>query len=131
MKVRSSRLFAALPAAALLACVDEIGGGAGGSGTSSGQTGGGASGPAKPIDLTGDPKYYRFVGLTNDQWARSVQDILRLAPSGLEGSFETSVAGATGFGQEHHSPELRHGERKRTDRGDGGLARKRRRRDAG
>ena len=42
--------------------------------------------------------YYRFVRLTNSQWAKSVQEVLRLAkPSGLEQAFSASVSGTTDF----------------------------------
>ena len=68
--------------------------GAGGSGV----TGTGGVPMAKPVDLAGDPKYYRLVRLTNEQWGRSTQDLLELtSPSGLEGNFETAVAGTTDF----------------------------------
>lgn len=50
------------------------------------------------IDLPGAPKYYRVVRLTNEQWAKSVQDILKLEqPSGLEADFQKAVAGTTDF----------------------------------
>ena len=50
------------------------------------------------INLVGDPKYYRFVRLTNSQWAASVQEVLQLAkPSGLEQTFMDPVAGGTDF----------------------------------
>src|SRR5262245_11358668 len=46
------------------------------------------------LNLAGAPQYTRFVRLTNAQWARSVQDILRLPePSGLETFFQVPVAG--------------------------------------
>jgi len=48
--------------------------------------------------LPGAPKYYRFVRLTNSQWAKSVQEVLKLAtPSGLETAFQGSVSGTTDF----------------------------------
>lgn len=76
------------------------GGNSGNVGTGSGGSGsgtGGTFGP-KPVDLTGSPRYYRFVRLTNAQWARSVQDILKLStPSGLESMFQDTVAGASDF----------------------------------
>lgn len=66
----------------------------------------GASGPIgtpKPINLDGDPRYYRTVRLTNEQWARSVQEVLKLtAPSNLERNFETAVAGTTDFSNNEH-----------------------------
>src|SRR4051812_4328808 len=34
--------------------------------------------PPRPMSLAGDPIYSRFVRLTNEQWQRSVQDILGL-----------------------------------------------------
>jgi hypothetical protein len=101
--------------------------GSGGSGNSAGTAGNGAAGngaggnvgtggavgsagvtgaagtsppPGSPsvIDLSGSPQYYRFVRLTNAQWARSVQDVLKLAaPSGLEQSFQSAVIGTTDF----------------------------------
>ena len=42
-----------------------------------GGTGGTAT--AHPLDLNGSPQYYRMVRLTNAQWARAVQDVLKLA----------------------------------------------------
>lgn len=60
--------------------------------------GGGGSTVARGIDLPGEPKYYRFVRLTNSQWAKSVKDVLKLAtPSGLEVAFQGAVAGTTDF----------------------------------
>jgi len=50
------------------------------------------------LNLEGSPKYYTIVRLTNSQWARSVQDVLRLdAPSGLEQNFQSPVIGTTDF----------------------------------
>ena len=50
------------------------------------------------LDLTGSPQYYRLVRLTNAQWARAVQDVLKLAsPSGLEANFQGAVTGTTDF----------------------------------
>ncbi|HYJ11907.1 MAG TPA: DUF1595 domain-containing protein, partial [Polyangiaceae bacterium] len=50
------------------------------------------------IRLQGDPKYYRFVRLTNSQWAASVQEVLKLTePSGLEAGFSSPVVGTTEF----------------------------------
>jgi hypothetical protein len=79
------------------------GSGSAGSGTTgtagTGSTGtAGTSGTAHPINLTGSPQYFRFVRLTNAQWARAVQDVLKLAaPSGLEQNFQTAVTGTTDF----------------------------------
>jgi hypothetical protein len=73
------------------------GGGPGG-GTSGATGASGSSTIAMGIDLPGEPKYYRFVRLTNEQWAASVRDVLKLAqPSGLEANFQQAVAGATDF----------------------------------
>jgi len=61
-------------------------------------TGGGGSSVSKSLNLTGSPQYLRVVRLTNDQWAQSVRDILKLAsPSGLERDFQSPVAGTTDF----------------------------------
>jgi hypothetical protein len=50
------------------------------------------------INLSGSPQYHRYVRLTNAQWARAVQDVLKLtAPSGLEQSFQPAVVGTTDF----------------------------------
>ncbi len=83
------------------------GGQSGGSGAASGGGPDGEAGSpntvARGIDLPGAPKYYRFVRLTNAQWARAVQDILKLAePSGLEVTFEQTVAGTTDFTNNEH-----------------------------
>lgn len=57
-----------------------------------------ATGPSTTLNLAGAPQYTRFVRLTNAQWARSVQDILRLsAAPGLESNFQSPVAGTTDF----------------------------------
>ncbi len=66
--------------------------GASGSGT------GGSSSTAMGIDLPGSPKYFRFVRLTNSQWANSVRDILKLTePSLLAMGFQSPVSGTTDF----------------------------------
>jgi hypothetical protein len=50
------------------------------------------------FDLDGSPAYLRFIRLTNEQWAHSVQDLLGLtAPSGLESTFLNAVSGTTDF----------------------------------
>jgi len=56
----------------------------------SGTTGTGGDDPIPgQFDLSGSPKYYRVVKLTNDQWAKAVQQVLNLpSPSGLEQVFE-------------------------------------------
>ena len=63
-------------------------------------TGGTIPPPGSPsvLDLAGSPQYYRLVRLTNAQWARAVQDVLKLAsPSGLEANFQGAVTGTTDF----------------------------------
>jgi hypothetical protein len=77
-----------------------IGTGTGGTGDtgSGGTTGSGGDGTASVLNLKGSPQYYRFVRLTNAQWGRAVQDVLKLAsPSGLEASFQGPVIGTTDF----------------------------------
>jgi len=80
--------------------------GTGGTGMGQGGTesAGGGSSPdggsvTKPsINLDGDAKYFRFVRLTNSQWAASVQEVLKLAkPSGLEAGLSAPVSGTTDF----------------------------------
>ena len=57
----------------------------------------------KPMSLMGAPIYSRFVRLTNEQWQRSVQDILSLdaVPDAAQG-FERPVAGTTDFANNEH-----------------------------
>jgi hypothetical protein len=77
-----------------------IGTGAGGTGStgSGATTGGGGDGTASVLNLNGSPQYYRFVRLTNSQWGRAVQDVLKLdSPYGLEQSFQSAVIGTTDF----------------------------------
>ena len=53
---------------------------------------------AAPVALEGAPLYTRFQRLTNDQWERSVRDILRLdGPTGRSENFLSAVAGTTDF----------------------------------
>ena len=53
---------------------------------------------AAGIELSGEPKYFRFVRLTNAQWAQSVVDLLSLPiASGIEASFQSPVLGTTDF----------------------------------
>jgi len=69
--------------------------GAGGNGSAGAA---GSSTVAMGIELEGEPKYFRFVRLTNEQWAASVRDVLKLAqPSGLAANFQQTVAGAKDF----------------------------------
>ena len=63
-----------------------------------GTTGSGGDGTASVLNLNGSPQYYRMVRLTNAQWGRAVQDVLKLTrPSGLEQSFQGAVTGTTDF----------------------------------
>src|SRR5581483_10324497 len=65
---------------------------------STGVGGGGGTQAASALNLNGSPQYYRFVRLTNSQWGRAVQDVLKLAsPSGLEQGFQSAVIGTTDF----------------------------------
>ena len=53
---------------------------------------------AGKLDLSGSPKYYRVVRLTNSQWAAAVKTLLNItATGGLEDHFETAVTGTTAF----------------------------------
>jgi hypothetical protein len=57
-----------------------------------------SAGSSSTLSLSGAPQYSRFVRLTNAQWARSVQEVLRLpSPSGIEAGFQAPVAGTTDF----------------------------------
>jgi hypothetical protein len=75
--------------------------GQGGSSTAGAANGGAPNGGSVVgggIRLDGAPGYYRFVRLTNEQWAASVQEVLQLSePSGLEEYFQAAIAGATDF----------------------------------
>jgi hypothetical protein len=124
MNLRIAQLILAGSVAALAGCTGALGseedgtmggstggGQSGGSGASSGMGPNGEAGSpntvVRGIDLPGAPKYYRFVRLTNAQWARSVQDILNLAaPSGIESAFEQTVAGTTDFTNNEHLLEV-------------------------
>jgi hypothetical protein len=65
---------------------------------SSGNPAAGGSDTRPSINLAGNPKYFRFVRLTNSQWAASVQEVLKLAkPSGLEAGLSAPVSGTTDF----------------------------------
>ncbi len=73
-------------------------GGAGTIGGGAGNTAGVGSSVSTALNLSGHPQYLRFVRLTNNQWAQSVKDVLKLAaPSGLERDFLEPVAGSTDF----------------------------------
>jgi hypothetical protein len=53
--------------------------------------------PAK-LNLTGAPKYYRVIRLSNEQWANSVKTVLGLAtPTDLAQNFRAAVSGNSDF----------------------------------
>ena len=89
----------------LAACTAEIGN-PNHEASAGGTTGGASSISAEAgqaIDLSGDPKYFRAIRLTNAQWAKSVQEILHLSvPSGLEANFQSPVSGSTDFSNSEH-----------------------------
>ncbi len=49
------------------------------------------------LDLSGTPKFYRAIRLSNQQWALAVQTVLNVPSGGLEASFETPATGLTDF----------------------------------
>jgi len=83
-----------------------------GAGAGAGADGLGADGAPepKPMSLEGAPIYSRFVRLTNEQWLRSVQDILGLTavPEAAQG-FERPVAGTTDFANNEHVLSVNNG----------------------
>jgi hypothetical protein len=82
-----------------------IGSGTAGSGASGSGTAGssptGTAGTGAPsssmLDLSGTPKFYRAIRLSNQQWAQAVQTVLNVSSGGLEASFETPATGLTDF----------------------------------
>lgn len=75
------------------------GGDSSGSGGAPGNTGSGGSamGTAGALNLSGNPKYYRVIRLTNAQWAAAVQTVLNISSGGMEQNFESPVYGMTDF----------------------------------
>jgi hypothetical protein len=77
------------------------GSGASGTAGGSGSTGTGTAGTAGPtqsvLDLSGTPKFYRAIRLSNTQWAQAVQTVLNVPSGGLESSFESPATGLTDF----------------------------------
>ena len=73
--------------------------GTGGAGNTSttGTAGTGVTPVAGKLDLTGSPKYFRVVRLTNTQWAQAVQTLLNIPSGGLEQNFESPISGMTAF----------------------------------
>ena len=49
------------------------------------------------LDLSGTPKFYRAIRLSNQQWAQAVQTVLNVPSGGLEATFETPATGLTDF----------------------------------
>jgi len=49
------------------------------------------------LDLSGTPKFYRAIRLSNLQWANAIQTVLNVSSGGLEASFETPATGLTDF----------------------------------
>src|SRR6185295_17620796 len=101
---------ATLAIAALAGCNGSVGdvpgsGGAGaGSGTGSttgtGNAGtGNTGGTPEPgqLDLTGTPKYFRAIRLTNSQWAQAVQTVLNVPSGGMEQNFESPATMSGAF----------------------------------
>src|SRR5690242_11144692 len=69
-----------------------------GSAGSSGTGTAGTSGPATSvIDLSGTPKYYRAIRLSNTQWAQAIQTVLNTPSGGLESAFSPPATGLTDF----------------------------------
>src|SRR3954470_4078470 len=80
------------------------GSGAGGSGNTTGTAGSsptGTAGTGAPsssmLDLSGTPKFYRAIRLSNTQWAQAVQTVLNVPSGGLESTFESPATGLTDF----------------------------------
>ncbi|HEY4187053.1 MAG TPA: DUF1592 domain-containing protein, partial [Polyangia bacterium] len=70
-----------------------------GSGGTTGTTGSGGASMGVPgtLNLTGSPKYYRVIRLSNAQWAAAVQTVLNVPSGGMEQDFEGAVSGTTDF----------------------------------
>jgi hypothetical protein len=49
------------------------------------------------IDLSGTPKYYRAIRLSNTQWAQAIQTVLNTPSGGLEAAFSPPATGLTDF----------------------------------
>ena len=124
MKLQTVRAGGAILALGMLVgCTGQIGA-AGGSGSTSGSQSGGTTAPGGPsgsgtggaavpggsggasaaapgdpgsLNLTGSPKYYRVIRLSNAQWAAAVQTVLNVSSGGLEQSFEGAVTGLSDF----------------------------------
>jgi len=68
---------------------------AGTAGSSATGTGGAPS--SSVLDLSGTPKYYRAIKLSNSQWAQAVQTVLNTPSGGLESVFSTPSSDLTDF----------------------------------
>jgi hypothetical protein len=94
----SSPVFAGSGAVSPRAGMGAVGPTAGAGAANAGAAGPSVGSASTTLNLAGAPEYTRFVRLTNEQWAQSVQDILRLpSPSAVESNFQAAVAGTTDF----------------------------------
>ena len=71
--------------------------GAAGSSTGVAGTGGTAPPSSSMLDLSGTPKFYRAIRLSNTQWAQAIQTLLNVPSGGLESAFESPATGLTDF----------------------------------
>ncbi len=83
---------------------DQGQGATGGTDSQPGVSGGGGSSVPTSVNLHGEPKHYRFVRLTNSQWAASAQQVLALEqpPLELAEAFEKPIVGVTDFSNNEH-----------------------------
>ena len=70
---------------------------AGAGNTSPTGTAGTGAPSSSTLDLSGTPKYYRAIRLSNQQWAQAIQTVLNVPSGGLETTFETPATGLTDF----------------------------------
>jgi len=102
MTVRFQNLSAFVLIGTIAGCVtgavDPMGGPGSPNGTGDPGTGSTAATTPAKLNLSGAPKYYRVIRLTNQQWANSVKTVLGLAtPSDLAQNFRASVSGNSDF----------------------------------
>jgi len=102
MTVRFQNLSAFVLIGTIAGCVtgavDPVGGPGSPNGTGDPGTGSTAATTPAKLNLSGAPKYYRVIRLTNQQWANSVKTVLGLAtPSDLAQNFRASVSGNSDF----------------------------------
>jgi len=72
-------------------------GGSGSAGSSPTGTAGTGAPSSSMLDLSGTPKYYRAIRLSNQQWAQAIQTVLNVPSGGLESAFEPPATGLTDF----------------------------------